>query len=258
MMKKEEVLLNLNGISQEFQQKKETIKVLDNINLTIKQQEFVCIIGPSGCGKSTLLKIIAGYLKPTSGTCKMHDQLITGPDANRGVVFQSPTLYPWLSVKQNIEYGLKMKKLTQDLIAKKSQSYMEKIQLTGFAEAHTYELSGGMKQRVALARTLINEPELVLMDEPFSALDAITRNTMQVLMRTLWSDSKQTVFLITHDIEEALKLGTRIIVMGKESGNVLVEKKINFSQKILSDKTYNIDEDPKFLADKMELFQLIS
>lgn len=251
-------LIELKNIYQEFDNQDETIHVLKNVNLSIEEKEFVCVVGPSGCGKSTLLKIIAGYLLPTSGQCLMNGKLVTEPDASRGVVFQSPTLYPWYTVKQNIEYGLKRKKLADDLIAKKSQSLMAKIQLSQFANAHTYELSGGMKQRVSLARTLINDPELILMDEPFSALDAITRNAMQRLIRGIWSDGQQTIFLITHDIEEALKLGTRIIVMAKNGGDIVLDQHIDYSQKIIADSTYSVDEDSAFYHDKHRMFELIS
>lgn len=257
-MNNQEPIITLNKIYKEFENQESKTSVLNGIDLTINKNEFICVVGPSGCGKSTLLKIIAGYLMPTSGVCKMHDKLIIEPDSSRGVVFQSPTLYPWLTVKENIEYGLKIKKMDKEKRNEKSKNLMEKIQLVNFSNAHTFELSGGMKQRVSLARTIINEPELILMDEPFSALDAITRTTMQDLIRQLWRESKQTIFMITHDIEEALKLGTRVIVMSKESGQILKDKEVNYTTEILKNKTFLIEGNTEFNHDKFELFQLIS
>lgn len=253
-----EPMIAVKNVSHHFKKQSEELQVLKNIDLDIEKNEFICVIGPSGSGKSTLLKILAGYLMPSSGTCIMHGKQITGPDVSRGVVFQSPTLYPWLSVRQNIEYGPKIRKVDKKTIQQKSLAYMEKVGLQDFEHAHTFELSGGMKQRVALARTLINEPELILMDEPFSALDAITRKSMQTLIRNIWQDSSQTIFLITHDIEEALKLGTRIIVMSKRPGQIEVDEKINFSQKILQDESYLVEEDSHFREYKITFNQLLS
>ncbi|MGX6977690.1 ABC transporter ATP-binding protein [Vagococcus elongatus] len=251
-------MIVVKNVNHQFKKQAEDLPVLKNINLKIAKNEFVCVIGPSGSGKSTLLKILAGYLIPSSGSCEMHGKKIIAPDVTRGVVFQSPTLYPWLTVRRNIEYGPRIRKEDATVIREKSQAYIEKVGLADFEESHTYELSGGMKQRVALARTLINEPELILMDEPFSALDAITRMSMQTLIRNLWQDSQQTIFLITHDIEEALKLGTRIIVMSKRPGQIEVDKKIDFSRKILSDPSYLLEEDQEFHEHKIEFSKLLS
>ncbi|KKH69380.1 ABC transporter ATP-binding protein, partial [Methanosarcina mazei] len=166
---------------------------------------------PSGCGKSTLLKIIAGYLKPTVGLCLMHGEPITGPDWHRGVVFQSPTLYPWMNVRKNVEYGPRMRGLPPKDIKCIGSHFLEQVDLIDYSDKATFELSGGMKQRVSLARALANEPEVILMDEPFGALDALTRVNMQTLIRNIWQNNNSTIFMITHDIDEALSLGTRVI-----------------------------------------------
>lgn len=251
-------LICLTGIQKDFKNQGRLIKVLHDINLTICKNEFICVIYPSGCGKSTLLKLIAGYIMPSLGECRMHSKLITEPDISRGVVFQSSTLFPWLTVRGNIEYGLKMKRLDKNIISKKSKTIMNKIGLSKFSNAYPFELSGGMRQRVSLARTLINDPELVLMDEPFSSLDATTRDKMQKLVRSLWYELNQTIFLITHDIDEALKLGTRIIVMSEEYGRVIMDKKINYSTKILNNQFYKVETDYKFYTEKQKIFELIS
>lgn len=250
-------IVTLENVDFAYQQQSTTVQTLRDISLAIHKNEFICIVGPSGCGKSTLLKLIAGFIQPTAGACKMYGEVIKKPDASRGVVFQAPTLYPWLTVQKNIEYGLKIRKEAKDVISRQSQRLIEKVHLTGFEEAHVFELSGGMRQRVALARTLINQPDLILMDEPFSALDAITRMSMQQLVRKIWGENNQTIFFITHDIEEALKLGTRIIVLSKNFGQVVFEKKINYSLQVLNNQDYLIEEDSQFHEDKHFLLNLI-
>lgn len=251
-------LIELQNVSQTFSSTNEALNVLHEINLEIETGEFVCVIGPSGCGKSTLLKMLAGYLLPTDGSCVMKGESIKGSDKRRGVVFQSPTLYPWLTVEKNIEYGPKMAKIAPKEIKKKSEHYLEAVDLTDFKTAYPFELSGGMKQRVAIARALVNEPELILMDEPFSALDAITRLSMQQLLRKMWYESKQTIFLITHDIEEALKLGTRILVMSKNPGEIIMEKRVDYTNHLLREPNYELLEDPQFQADKLSLLNQIA
>jgi len=193
-MENKDVLIDIKDLSLEYKAKKSSTLALDNINIQIKQGEFVCVLGPSGCGKSTLLKIIAGYLKPTSGECLMKGEPINGPDCHRGVVFQSPTLYPWMNVADNVEFGPKMRGLPKDEIEKIRTHFLEQVKLTGFGDKSTFELSGGMKQRVSLARVLANYPEVILMDEPFGALDALTRVNMQALIRDIWRNNKSKYF----------------------------------------------------------------
>lgn len=255
---KDTPIIALKNVSQVFETPNESLQVIEDVDLTIHQNEFVCVIGPSGCGKSTLLKMIAGYLEPTYGECTMYGEVIKEPDKSRGVVFQSPLLYPWLTVKKNIAYGPTVQKRSKEDINELSKTYLKEVGLMEFENAYPFELSGGMKQRVSIARVLINQPELILMDEPFSALDAITRGTMQTLVRDIWKKSHQTIFLITHDIEEALKLGTRVLVMSKNPGKIVSEYDMTYTNKIYDDPTYHPESDQAFQDDKLLLLQQIS
>ncbi len=257
-MKETEKIIELKNVSQVFETSNDSLHVIEDINLSIYKKEFVCVVGPSGCGKSTLLKMIAGFLKPTLGDCLMSGESIEQPDKRRGVVFQSPTLYPWLTVEGNVAYGLKIAKASKIEQEEKVNQYLKDVNLLEFKDRYPFELSGGMKQRVAISRTLINQPELILMDEPFSALDAITRVSMQQLLREIWKDKEQTIFMITHDIEEALKLGTRVLVMSKNPGTILAELNIDYTEKIYQNADYHVEEDLMFQQDKLKLFELIS
>lgn len=197
---------------------KETVAVAD-ASIEILDNEFVSIVGPSGCGKSTLLRILAGLDEATEGTAIVDDNLIDGPGADRGMVFQSYTLFPWLTVEENIHFGLKIKKMPKKQADEIVERYLEIIKLTPFRKSFPKELSGGMKQRVAIARALANSPKVLLMDEPFGALDSQTKSQMQLLMRQIWQVEKPTVVFITHDIEEAVFLSNRVYVMsGRPSG----------------------------------------
>lgn len=254
----QQVLIDIQNLKLVYGTKSNSILALDNINLQIRQGEFLCVLGPSGCGKSTLLKILAGYIKPTSGACFMQGEAITGPDHHRGVVFQSPTLYPWMSVKENVEFGPKMRGIPLDEIEKIRTHFLEQVKLTGFSEKATFELSGGMKQRVALARALANYPQVILMDEPFGALDALTRVNMQALIRDIWIENNSTIFLITHDIDEALSLGTRIVIMSKRPGKILKEFNIDFTNTIFDDKSKHIMYNEEYFNVKNEILDIIN
>lgn len=205
---------------------------LKDANLDIRKGEFICVLGPSGCGKSTLLNIIAGFHKPTSGEALMDGKPIDGPDWKRGVVFQVPPLYPWLNIYENIAYGPRKRKLSKEYIETEVGKYMKLVGLEKFANQKPYELSGGMRQRASLARVLVNQPEMILMDEPLGALDAFTRNNMQALIRDIWNKTNSTVFFITHDIDEALSLATRIIVMSARPGRIIKEYNVDFTYDI--------------------------
>lgn len=254
----EDILIDIKDLQLEYKSKKNTTLAVDNINLQITKGEFLCVLGPSGCGKSTLLKVIAGYLRPTGGECLMNGQPIDGPDCHRGVVFQSPTLYPWMSVADNVEFGPRMRGLSKHEIEKTRMHFLEQVKLTGFGDKYTFELSGGMKQRVSLARVLANYPEVILMDEPFGALDALTRLNMQSLVREIWRENKSTIFLITHDIDEALSLGTRIIVMSKRPGKILKEFDINFTNSMFYNKSEHIKYDDEYFSIKDEILDIIN
>ncbi len=190
--------------------------VYQNLNLHVEPGEFVCVIGPSGCGKTTLLNLLAGFLTPGQGSILLRGQRIYPEDPHLGFVFQAPTLFPWLTAAQNVEFGLKMnREKTPEERRALSAQYLNLVGLKGFEDYLPRHLSGGMQQRVSLARTLVTQPTLLLMDEPFGALDAITRETMNDEMLRLWQELGQTVLFITHDIDEAIYLSDRIVVLHK-------------------------------------------
>ncbi len=256
--KKDKALIDIQNVGLIYEAKRKPIKAIEDISLQIEKGDFLCVLGPSGCGKSTLLRIIAGYLKPTSGICLMHGKPIIGPDWHRGVAFQSPTLYPWMSVRKNVEFGPRMKNLPEDDIKRIGRYYLEQVDLIDFSDKATFELSGGMKQRVALARALANEPEVILMDEPFGALDALTRVNMQKLIRDIWMKNNSTIFMITHDIDEALSLGTRILVMSKSPGKILKEFKLGFTYTAMENKYGRIKIEEEYMNIKEEILDMIN
>ncbi|MBE3572745.1 MAG: ABC transporter ATP-binding protein [Moorella humiferrea] len=208
------------NLSRVFNIKRQKITALDNVSLEVKEGEFVTILGPSGCGKSTLLRIIAGLAEATSGQVYKDGRLIQGPGADRGMVFQSYTLFPWLTVRQNIEFGLTLKGMEENGRREIVDHYLEIIGLTAFADAYPKSLSGGMKQRVAIARALANDPDILLMDEPFGALDAQTRLVMQELLLKVWEESRKTILFVTHDVEEAIFLGDTVYIMTARPGRL--------------------------------------
>jgi taurine transport system ATP-binding protein len=226
------VTYNSGGINE--------VAAITDINIEIKNREFIAVLGPSGCGKSTLLNVLAGFIKPTCGSALMNGKPITAPNFERGVMFQTPVLYPWLSVKENVEFGLKMRKIDKKERSKLSDKYLKEVELFEFKNHKPYELSGGMRQRAALARALASSPSIILLDEPFGALDAFTKINMQILTRTVWSLDRSAFFLITHDIDEALSLATKVLVMSKRPGCIIKEFNVEFTYRInetVSDKT---------------------
>lgn len=198
----------------------EVTVALDSLDLSIAEREFVTIVGPSGCGKSTLLYLVGGFLRPTAGMVTLRGNPIVGPGADRGIVFQRYSLFPWLTVRRNISYGLEelgVPRAERDRIV---AEYVRLVHLEGFEDRYPRELSGGMQQRVALAQTLVCQPDILLMDEPFGALDAQTRHILQDEMRRIWLRDTKTVLFVTHDVEEAVALGTRIVVMSTRPGRI--------------------------------------
>jgi len=193
---------------------------VENISLNVKAGEFLVIVGPSGCGKSTLLDLLAGLTEPTSGKITIDDKVITGPALDRGIVFQQYALFPWLTSLQNIEFGLEAKGIAKDERRKTAQYFLELVGLTDFGQHYPSELSGGMKQRVAIARSLAYNPDVLLMDEPFAALDAQTRETLQAELVRIWQQTGKTVIFITHSIDEAIYLGQRIAIMTSRPGRI--------------------------------------
>lgn len=196
------------------------VTALDNINLHIEDKEFVCLVGPSGCGKTTLLRIIAGLDFPTSGSIKLDGKPVEGPDPERGMVFQEYSLFPWLNIFDNIGFSLIMKGVGKSEKQKIVEGYLDLVNLEGFGGSYPHELSGGMRQRVAIARALANDPEVLLMDEPFGALDAQTRNMMQKELLDTWEKTKKTILFVTHSVDEAVFLADRIIVLSPRPGRI--------------------------------------
>jgi len=184
-----------------------------DFDLDVEEGEFVCILGPSGCGKTTILRIIAGLESQTRGKILLNGKEISGPGSDRGMVFQEFALFPWRTVRRNVEFGLELKGIPPEERRERTQKFIELVGLNGFEDYHPYQLSGGMKQRVGIARALANQPAILLMDEPFGALDAQTRNLMQKELLRIWSETKKTVIFVTHSVDEALYLADRIVVM---------------------------------------------
>ena len=251
-------LISIEGVDLDYSAKSGSIKALENINFNIFPGEFVCILGPSGCGKSTLLKILAGFIQPTAGAVKLDGNEIKGTDWHRGVVFQNPPLYEWFSVRDNVAFGPKMRGVPKAEYRRLTDEYLEKVGLSEFADKKIYELSGGMKQRVSIARALINDPEILLMDEPFGALDALTRENVQNLTRKIWWDTGKTIFFITHDVEEALLLASRIIVLSKHPGKVIEDIQVDFSSRIMEDGETEIKFTENFYKQREKLLKLIN
>lgn len=197
-----------------------TFTALEEVSFEVPDQQFAVLVGPSGCGKSSLLYLTAGLAEPTSGDIYVGGQQVQGPGADRGMVFQSYTLFPWLTVRQNVEFGLKRRGMPAARRKEIVDYYVNEVGLAGFADNYAKQLSGGMMQRVAIARALANDPQILLMDEPFGALDSQTRLQMQQLLLRVWGNSKKTVLFVTHDIDEAILLGDRVYVMGAKPGRI--------------------------------------
>jgi NitT/TauT family transport system ATP-binding protein len=213
-------LLEIKGVFKQFFADGKEMVALQDINLKIEENEFVCFIGPSGCGKTTLLRIVAGLEEATEGTVTLDGEPIKGPGPERGMVFQEYSLFPWRTVIDNIVFGLELKGIpSADRIAQGRQ-YLRMVELERFETRYPHELSGGMKQRVAIARALVNHPKALLMDEPFGALDAQTRNIMQSELLRIWQEERKTVVFVTHSVDEAIYLADRIVIMSARPGRI--------------------------------------
>lgn len=233
--------------------KKPDIMAVDKINLTIQKNEFVTILGPSGCGKSTLLRIVGGLEEQSFGKVLLDQEELSGPSANRGMVFQAYSLFPWLTVEENIQFGLKNKKMPMPEQKEISSHYIEIVGLKGFEHHYPKQLSGGMQQRVAIARALANDPEILLLDEPFGALDNQTRLIMQELLLSIWENAQKTILFITHDVEEAIFLGSRVLVMTSRPGKIKADIPIDLGHP----RSYQMKTESAFLAYKKQLTELI-
>ena len=214
------IKVSIQGVEKKYNTRKGEVVALNGVDFDIKENEFICVIGPSGCGKSTLLNIIAGLLEPTSGQILVDGKPINGTGTDRGVVFQQYALFPWLTVKKNVEFGLKLKGLSKEECDAIAMKYLKMVELEKFADSYPKELSGGMKQRVAIARAYAMNPEVLLMDEPFGALDAQTRTQLQSELLKAWQEENKTCFFVTHDIEEAIVLATRVVIMSARPGRI--------------------------------------
>ncbi|MFI3213541.1 MAG: ABC transporter ATP-binding protein [Eubacteriales bacterium] len=257
-MENEKVIVSIKDATLEYDSEKGKVVALENANLDIKKGEFICVLGPSGCGKSTLLNIIAGFHQPTKGSATMEGEEITKPDWKRGVVFQAPPLYPWLNVYENVAFGPKKRKLPKEEITKSVNKYLDVVGLTDFHDKKPYELSGGMRQRASLARVLVNQPEMILMDEPLGALDALTRANMQALIRKIWSKTGNTIFFITHDVDEALCLATRVIIMSARPGRIVKEFQTEFTYDIGGPNQEAAKYSRKYMELREEILNIIN
>jgi len=214
------IKVKIDNVKKIFNGRNGEMTALNGVSLDIKENEFVCVVGPSGCGKSTLLNIIAGLGEPTSGKVYVDGKAVVGPGTERGVVFQQYALFPWLTVRKNVEFGLKLKGVSNEEMRKTADKYLKMVDLEDFADSYPKELSGGMKQRVAIARAYAVNPEVLLMDEPFGALDAQTRTQLQSELLETWQKERKTCFFITHDVDEAIILAQRVIIMSARPGRV--------------------------------------
>ncbi len=229
------------------------VVAVDNLSLHVDDREFISIVGPSGCGKSTLLRVVAGLIRPDEGSVLLDGQPITGPGADRGMVFQTYTLFPWLTVQGNVEYGPRLKGMPAAERVEIARHYIEVVGLHGFERSYPKELSGGMMQRVAIARALANDPKVLLMDEPFGALDAQTRSIMQEMLVTLWQKTPKTILFITHDIDEALFMSDRVYIMTARPGRV----KQMLNVQLQRPRSLEMTTSPEFIEQKRIVLEAI-
>jgi ABC-type nitrate/sulfonate/bicarbonate transport system ATPase subunit len=246
-------MIEIRGVWKEFAKGERRVMALQNIDLDVAQREFLAILGPSGCGKSTLLNMVAGFDHPTRGSVKVEGEEIVAPSPRRCVVFQEPALFPWLTVMDNVVFGPKTRGQAAAEYRSRAAQIIEQVGLRGFEASYPAELSGGMRQRVGIARVLIMEPRVLLMDEPFGSLDAQTRSLMQELLLELWQRHQQTVLFITHDIEEALLLADRVCVMTARPGRI----KKSIPVPMPRPRSIELTLSPEFNALRREVLDLI-
>ncbi len=248
-------VLALQGVAHWYR----TLEVVTPTDLAVHPGEFVCVVGPSGCGKTTLLRLMAGFLLPTTGSVLDSGEAVRGPDSRRGMVFQQPHLYPWLTVRENVEFGPRVLGISARQRREIAESYLKLVKLSEFAHANVWELSGGMQQRVALARVLANEPHILLMDEPFGALDALTREHMQDELLSIWRRTGTTVVLVTHSVEEAVYLSTRILVCSDRPAKIIADLDVPFSRRDVDARGESraVKADPGFVTFREEVLQYI-
>jgi NitT/TauT family transport system ATP-binding protein len=245
--------VEVENLSVSFKRKEHSICILDAVDFKISPGEFVCLLGPSGCGKSTLLNAIAGFVKPTSGYVFIDKRHVDKPGADRGFVFQQYSLLPWKTTFQNVEFGLKIKGMPKQEREELVNYYLNRVGLYKHRHSYPHQLSGGMQQRASIIRALVNSPSVLLMDEPFAALDAQTRHMMQELLLTIWNDLRLTVIFVTHDIEEALFLSDRIFVMSMNPGRIKEKIHVNLERP----RSLDTMLEPEFVNLNRQVFELI-
>jgi ABC-type nitrate/sulfonate/bicarbonate transport system ATPase subunit len=247
-------LLSIEGVTRVFEaaQGQRTL-ALQPIDFLVQENDFVTILGPSGCGKSTLLRIVAGLDTPSAGQVLLEGQAVQGPGADRGMVFQSYTLFPWLTIEQNIRFGLRERGLPLAVQRERSDYFIARVGLRGFEQHYPKQLSGGMQQRTAIARALANDPKILLLDEPFGALDNQTRVLMQELLLGIWEQSRKTVLFVTHDIDEAIFMANRVAVFSARPGRIKADIAVDFPHP----RHYTLKTSPEFMALKARLTEEI-
>ena len=234
-----------------------SVQALKDVTLNLKAGELMSVLGPSGCGKTTLLNILAGFLAPTEGKIVMNGHEVHGPDAERGMVFQQGALFEWMSVRENVGFGPSMKGMPKHDKAEIVDHLLDVVGLQEFKEKAVYELSGGMQQRVALARCLANDPDVILMDEPLGALDALTREKMQSLVLKMWKENGKTIILITHSVEEALLLGERLVVMAPRPGRIHKEYRLPFAEMGVGADLREVKQHKDYAPTREEILNMI-
>jgi NitT/TauT family transport system ATP-binding protein len=246
--------LSIEGVNHVFGRvKQDDLTVLSDISLSVARNDFVSLVGPSGCGKSTLLRMMAGLERPTSGRILLDGQPVTRPDAKTGMVFQQDAVFPWMTVQHNVEYGPRSRRLSRSECGKIATEWIKRVGLEGFSSSYSRELSGGMRKRVDLARVYANDPAVLLMDEPFGALDSQTRETMQDDLLRIWESDRKTVVFVTHDLEEALYLSDRVVVMSHRPGRIIASETVGFRRPRPSE----IRVSDEFVAARRRLWTLL-
>jgi ABC-type taurine transport system ATPase subunit len=245
------------GVCVEYATSAGAIRALDRVDLVFDEGDFVCIVGPSGCGKTTLLQVLAGFITPTTGAVALSGTRVTGPSPERGVVFQQPALFPWMTVFENAGFGPKIRGVRSEEALARVEQYLRTVELWDFRDRYPYELSGGMQQRLAIVRALVNHPKVLLMDEPFGALDALTREKMQEELHAVWRRTGMTVVFITHSVEEAVYLGTVLVVMSPRPGRIVERLRVDFSRQPEGRDIRAIKASPEFVRMRERVLGLI-
>jgi NitT/TauT family transport system ATP-binding protein len=245
--------LELAGVGKDFRRRGGTVRALDGIDLRVARGAFVCVVGASGSGKSTLLSLVAGLSRPSTGEVRLDGRPVTGPGPDRGLVFQSGAVYPWRTVERNVAFGLELLPISRAERARRVARYLDETGLTSLRHALPKQLSGGQRQRVAIARALACEPEVLLLDEPFGALDVQTKEDMQLLIGRIWRDTGTTVLMVTHDVEEAVFLGQRVVVLASDPGRIAADIEIDLPR----ERDLTAKRTPEFIALRARIEDLV-